>query len=130
MPRFRTLIRGIFRLMLSGLFILVMTTPRSALAQPPAGGTLERICTGFQFVERTPWLPGWGVNHFFGVDGDTDVGTGVKKKNYFLVYQDTYVFGKGIPISEEDFRNNLMLILEGKLKAEEYYRTVLDQVGR
>ena len=42
----------------------------------------------------------------------------------------TYVFGKDISVSEEDFRSNLMLILEGKLKAEEYYRTILHQVGR
>ncbi len=37
------------------------------------------------------YTPGaaWNASNY------TDVGTGVKKKNYFLVYQDTYVFGKG-----------------------------------
>lgn len=42
----------------------------------------------------------------------------------------TYVFGRNIPIGEEEFRNSLMLILEGKLKAEEYYRSILSQIGR
>jgi ABC-type glycerol-3-phosphate transport system substrate-binding protein len=42
----------------------------------------------------------------------------------------TYVFGKGIPITDEEFRSNLVLILEGKLKAKDYYRDVLSRVGR
>jgi NADH-quinone oxidoreductase subunit M len=29
----------------------------------------DSTSTGFQFVERAPWLPAWGVNHFFAVDG-------------------------------------------------------------
>lgn len=37
----------------------------------------------------------------------------------------TYVFGKGLRLSDEEFRNSLVLILEGKLKASEYYQTVL-----
>lgn len=41
----------------------------------------------------------------------------------------TYAFGKDVPIGEEEFRNSLMLILEGKLKAEEYYRSILSQIG-
>ena len=40
------------------------------------------------YAKYTPGAAWNGSNY-------TDVGTGVKKKNYFLVYQDTYVFGKG-----------------------------------
>lgn len=40
----------------------------------------------------------------------------------------TYVFGKNIPVTDEEFRTNLVLILEGKLKAKDYYQTVLSQV--
>ncbi len=25
--------------------------------------------TGYQFVERAPWLPGWGIHYFVGIDG-------------------------------------------------------------
>lgn len=42
----------------------------------------------------------------------------------------TYVFGKDIPVSEEEFRNSLMLILEGRLKADDYYRSLLSKIGR
>jgi len=31
----------------------------------------------------------WNANNY------VDKGTGVKMKNYFLVYQDTYIFGRG-----------------------------------
>jgi len=40
------------------------------------------------YAKYTPGAAWNGSNY-------TDVGTGVKKKNFFLVYQDTYVFGKG-----------------------------------
>ena len=42
----------------------------------------------------------------------------------------TYVFGKGILESDEEFRNHLVLILEGKLKAKDYYQTILSRVRR
>ncbi len=42
----------------------------------------------------------------------------------------TYVFGKEVPLSEEDFRSNLVLILEGKLKAKDYYQAILSRVQR
>ncbi len=42
----------------------------------------------------------------------------------------TYAFGKDILESDEEFRNNLVLILEGKLKAKDYYQTILSQVQR
>ena len=25
--------------------------------------------TGYQFVERAPWLPDWGIHYFVGIDG-------------------------------------------------------------
>ena len=40
----------------------------------------------------------------------------------------TYVFGKELPLSDDEFRNNLVLILEGKLKADDYYQTILSLV--
>ena len=29
----------------------------------------DPTATGYQFVEHAPWIPDYGVNHFFGVDG-------------------------------------------------------------
>lgn len=42
----------------------------------------------------------------------------------------TYVFGKGIPVTDEEFRSNLILILEGKLKAKDYYQTIISRLKR
>lgn len=42
----------------------------------------------------------------------------------------TYVFGKGIPVTDEEFRSDLVLILEGKLKAKEYYQSILARVQK
>ncbi len=42
----------------------------------------------------------------------------------------TYVFGKGIPVSDEEFRSSLVLILEGKLTAKDYYQAILSRVRR
>jgi hypothetical protein len=42
----------------------------------------------------------------------------------------TYVFGKGIPVGEEEFRTSLALILEGKLKAKDYYQTLVRRSQR
>jgi len=49
-------------------------------------GNLKDLLASYE--KYTPGAK-WNANNY------TDVGTGVKKKNYFLVYQDTYVFGKG-----------------------------------
>ncbi len=40
----------------------------------------------------------------------------------------TYVFGEDISVTDEAFRNNLVLIMEGKLKAGEYYKEILSQI--
>ncbi|EKD40247.1 MAG: hypothetical protein ACD_75C00123G0003 [uncultured bacterium] len=42
----------------------------------------------------------------------------------------TYAFGKDTPVGAEEFRNSLVLILEGKLGAREYYRSILTRMGR
>lgn len=42
----------------------------------------------------------------------------------------TYAFGKEIAMTDEEFRNNLVLILEGKLKAKDYYQTILSRIER
>jgi len=42
----------------------------------------------------------------------------------------TYVFGKGIPLSDEEFRSSLVLILEGKLTAKDYYQAILARIQR
>ena len=42
----------------------------------------------------------------------------------------TYVFGKDIAVSDEEFRNNLVLILEGRRTALEYYQEILSRLKR
>ncbi len=69
---------------LAGAIVLAFF-PRTAVSAVKVGGLLVSLVTflisltllsgfrddeaGFQFVERIPWIPDWGINYALGVDG-------------------------------------------------------------
>ena len=57
------------------VFTLIVALAETALGLPLLG--FDTAHTGFQFVERVPWVKTWGLTYYLGVDGISLVMTGL-----------------------------------------------------
>ena len=57
------------------VFTLIVALAETALSLPLLG--FDTAHTGFQFVERVPWVKTWGLTYYLGVDGISLVMTGL-----------------------------------------------------
>ncbi|MGH0035889.1 MAG: NADH-quinone oxidoreductase subunit M [Myxococcota bacterium] len=76
-------------------------------------GRFDPAQTGYQLVERSPWLPEWGINYFVGVDGISlvlvllttflmpivmlaswnDIGKSLRSYVFFMLFLETGMLG-------------------------------------
>jgi len=83
----------------------------------------DPVSTNFQFVEYAPWLPGYGVHHYFGIDGISlflvilttflmpivllaswnDIATRVKTWIFFALFLETGMLGAFASLNAFEF---------------------------